>query len=255
MIPKIIHQVWLGDKERIPDDQREYMHRAKELFEREGYQYRLWDQESYEKEFSPLSGYFRKTCEAGKYGFASDEVRLRVLDRYGGIYLDTDVLVLKSLTPFLEDRCFFGYILDDSIGTAVIGMEPGFPLARTFLRRIEEEYGRTGRFPVNNDVVTALLMEDPSFLLDGREFVTKDGVHLYPRYYFEKNTAWYRGYEGGYTRHYPAGSWYKGHPFRNAVKKTARLLLGEAFVADLYNLVQRRKLPSYPRYRKDRKKR
>lgn len=254
MIPKVIHQIWLGDKEKIPTIQREYMQKAQELFEKEGYQYKLWDLKSLQKEFSPFSKYFIAACTAGKYGFASDDARLRILDRYGGIYLDTDVLVLKSLTPFLKEKCFLGYILDDSIGTAVIGMESHFPLAKEFLQRIESYYQKTGKFPVSNDIITSLLIEDESFLLNGCEFITKSGVHLYPRYYFEKNTAWYRQHKGGYTRHYPAGSWYKGHPFRNAVKRAARFLLGEALIADLYNLVQRRKLPFYLRYKKDRKK-
>ena len=254
MIPKVIHQIWLGDPKAIPEDQKRYMKDCRALFEKEGYLYRLWDMENFLAEF-PSSPYFEATCSAKKYGFASDYIRLKVLERYGGIYLDTDVKVLKSLTQFLKDKAFFGYILDDSIGTAVIGMEKDCPLADELLKRVEEVYREKKIFPVSNDVVTSYFMDDPDFLLDGKEFVTKEGYHFCPRYYFEKNTAWYRHYEGGYTRHYPAGSWHKEHPLRDAVQKVARFLLGEAFVADLYNLLQRRKNFSYPRFKQDRKRR
>jgi hypothetical protein len=69
--------------------------------------------------------YVQEAYEAKKYAFVSDYVRLWALEREGGVYLDTDVEVLRPLDNLLDDTAFIG--LEESLallpGTCVMGCE------------------------------------------------------------------------------------------------------------------------------------
>ena len=100
MIPKIIHYIWLGDNP-IPtaiqgciDSWRQVMPDFKLMF---------WDDEAI-KEINML--FVKEALSVKKWAFASDVVRLWALSKYGGIYLDTDVMVIKSFDPFLSEHAF-----------------------------------------------------------------------------------------------------------------------------------------------------
>jgi len=83
-----------------------------------------WDESNFDIAAAPL--YVRQAYEARKYAFVSDYVRLWALEQYGGVYVDTDVKVLKSYEPLLNDTAFIG--LEESKahlpGTCVMGCEP-----------------------------------------------------------------------------------------------------------------------------------
>lgn len=82
-----------------------------------------WDESNFDIATAPL--YVRQAYEARKYAFVSDYVRLWALEQYGGVYVDTDVKVLKSYEPLLNDTAFIG--LEESKrhlpGTCVMGCE------------------------------------------------------------------------------------------------------------------------------------
>ena len=66
----------------------------------------------------------------------ADVIRLEVLLREGGIYLDIDVLCINSLTPLRGHACVMGMEGDHDLCNAVILAEPG----AEFLRLWHEEY-------------------------------------------------------------------------------------------------------------------
>lgn len=76
-----------------------------------------------------------------KYAFVSDYVRINALYKYGGIYLDTDVEVLKSFNPFLTETGFLGFENRTTVGTAVMACEKGADFARRMI-----EYYRSHPF-------------------------------------------------------------------------------------------------------------
>ena len=67
----------------------------------------------------------KQAFEAKKYAFAADYIRLFALYNYGGIYLDSDVLVYKSFDPLLNLPYFIGHDQICAFEAAVIGCEPG----------------------------------------------------------------------------------------------------------------------------------
>ena len=121
MIPKIIHYIWFGNNPLTP--------LAKECLaswheHMPDWKIMRWDETNFSIADAPL--YVRQAYEARKYAFVSDYVRLWALEQYGGVYVDTDVKVLKSYEPLLNDTAFIG--LEESKahlpGTCVMGCEP-----------------------------------------------------------------------------------------------------------------------------------
>ena len=99
-IPKIIHYCWFGGNElsvkavECIDSWRRFC---------PDYEIREWNEQNYDVERIP---YIRDAYREKKWAFVSDYVRLDVVYRYGGIYLDTDVEVIKPLDCFLEQDLF-----------------------------------------------------------------------------------------------------------------------------------------------------
>lgn len=56
-----------------------------------------------------------------KWAFVSDYVRLDILNKFGGIYLDIDMLLLKPLDDLLIHSCFLGAEDSDYISCGIIG--------------------------------------------------------------------------------------------------------------------------------------
>lgn len=94
-----------------------------------------WDESNFDV---AQNRYCREAYEAGKWAFVSDYARLWVLVRYGGIYLDTDVELLRSLDSFLEHDAFAGFEDDRSIQTGIMGCGKGFSLFNEFLEEYED---------------------------------------------------------------------------------------------------------------------
>ncbi len=102
MIPKVIHYCWFSGEEmpqiikNCIDSWHRYM---------PDYEYRLWDMESIRGIDIP---FVREALECRKWAFAADYVRVWAVEKYGGIYIDSDVEMLGSLDRFLSDRMFIG---------------------------------------------------------------------------------------------------------------------------------------------------
>lgn len=102
MIPKRIHYCWFGGNP-IPQFLQECMLSWREKCP--DYEIVGWTEKNYDVDK------YRFTKEAynrGKYGFVSDVARLDILYQYGGIYLDTDVALLKNLDDLLYQPGFIG---------------------------------------------------------------------------------------------------------------------------------------------------
>ena len=61
--------------------------------------------------------YTREAYAVKKYAFVSDVARLYALYEFGGIYFDTDIIVLKKFSNLLYDKSFLGYEANNVIGT------------------------------------------------------------------------------------------------------------------------------------------
>ncbi len=117
MIPKIIHYCWFGKGEK-PESVLNCIETWKTNLP--DYQIKEWNESNFD--VTNLQ-YTLEAYNAKKYAFVSDVCRLYCLIKEGGIYLDTDVQVLKSFDNFLLNESFIGLETKKQIGTAVIGAQ------------------------------------------------------------------------------------------------------------------------------------
>lgn len=128
MIPKIIHYCWIsGDP--FPEKIQKCVDSWKKFLP--DYEVVLWD---YEKSHSIGSRYVTEAIANKRYAFAADYIRFYALYTYGGIYLDSDVEVLKSFDDLLSLQYFIG---KENSGNdwepAIIGAEVGIPWMKKVL--------------------------------------------------------------------------------------------------------------------------
>lgn len=140
MIPKVIHYCWLSNDPLPKKIQFCIDSWAKKIPD---YEVVLWDFNRFPKD---RSIWVSEAFDAKKYAFAADYIRFYALYNYGGIYLDSDVEVLKNFDEFLNLPYMLGCEnLSGNIEAAVIGAEKGFVPFKKMLDYYE------GRHFVNTD--------------------------------------------------------------------------------------------------------
>lgn len=102
-IPKIIHYCWVGGKPK-PQSVLYCIESWKRCCP--DYEIREWNESNYD---FTKNEYMRQAYEAKKWGFVPDYARLDIIYEYGGIYLDTDVEMLRSPDELLGQDGFMGF--------------------------------------------------------------------------------------------------------------------------------------------------
>ena len=102
-IPKVIHYCWFGRGE-LPRLAEKCIQSWKKYCP--DYEIVCWNEDNFDIN---QNKYAREAYEAGKWAFVSDYVRLKVLYDEGGIYLDTDVELIKSLDPLVKENGYMGF--------------------------------------------------------------------------------------------------------------------------------------------------
>ena len=213
-IPKIIHYCWFGrnpKSELILKCMQSWQNYLPE------YQVIEWNEDSFDID---SNNYVKQAYKAKKWAFISDYVRLYALYEHGGIYLDTDVEVFKSLDRFLEHSAFSGfenYMGNLSPITAVMGSVPKGIWVENLL-----QYYKNKDFIINNQmdlttntqIITTQLKQKYNIKIDDSYQVLADDIHIYPSDYLcnkSKNT---------YAIHHFNASWIpKHHKFLSKIKK------------------------------------
>lgn len=103
MIPKIIHYCWVGNVPK-PKSVLYCIESWKKYCP--DYEIREWNEENYN---FFKNEYMCQAYEARKWGFVPDYARLDIIYQYGGIYLDTDVEIIKNFDELLERKAFMGF--------------------------------------------------------------------------------------------------------------------------------------------------
>lgn len=167
MIPKIIHYCWLsGDP--YPEDIKKCIQSWKEILP--DYEFWLWDTNRFNIESTPWT---KQAFEMKKYAFAADYIRLYALYNYGGIYLDSDILVYKSFNDLLHLPYFIGEDYTHSFEPAVIGTEP----KNTWIKDCLDSYNNQNFILDNNQLnMIPLPVKFKNILQNKYEFISINKV-------------------------------------------------------------------------------
>ena len=129
-----------------------------------------------------------QTYLAGKYGFTVDCARLDIIYKYGGIYLDTDVGILKPLDELLENNCFMGFETHKSVALCLgFGAEAGNNTILSLMKKYDDmsfvlPNGELNLRPspgIQTEVLIGLGLS-----ANGKEQIIDNGCHIYPKSYF-----------------------------------------------------------------------
>lgn len=207
MIPKKIHYCWFG-KNPLPELAQNCIASWKKYCP--DYEIIEWNEENFDLSSNK---YVQEAYEAKKWAFVSDYVRLYALVNHGGVYMDTDVELLKPIDRFLEHKAFSGFEAADRIPTGIMACEKEHPLFTELLHDYDNrrflldngEYDTT----TNVTTITNICLEHG--LLLNNQTQTVCGFTLYPNDYFCPKDAITKDIhltENSYCIHHFDGSWY-----------------------------------------------
>ena len=134
MIPKIIHYCWFGGNP-LPTDVKRCIESWKKMCP--DYEIKRWDESNFDVNAHPFT---KAAYEAKAWAFVSDYARLKVVCDNGGIYLDTDVELLKNLDSLREYQCYIGvqqagHLCNTGLG---FGATKSNPVVQQMLRKYDE---------------------------------------------------------------------------------------------------------------------
>ena len=245
MIPRKIHFCWLsGDP--LPPSIKKCMDTWKKVMP--DYEWKLWNTENFDVNSIP---YVKEAYEKRKWAFAADYIRVYALYTEGGIYLDSDVKVLKRFDDFLKYSFFSSmeyhpepvkrdgvlnmineegirmvddYIPNIQIQAAVMGAQAGCP----FLKEILDWYGERhfvhpdGSFATDliSPMIYARIAEKYGFRYTDKEQDLEGNMKIFPSDIFAGNK--YECTSKSYAIHMCAHSWHDS--FYEKVRKFLKKL-------------------------------
>lgn len=200
MIPKVIHYCWFGGKP-IPQELKNYMSTWSCFCP--DYEIKLWNEDNFNIDSHP---FVQSAYEARNFAYVSDYVRAFVLNKFGGIYLDTDVELKESLNNFLDNEAFSGF---ESKGYPFTSAVWGSIANHSFTTRMLGYYDSIGNYsdklPTNVVIGSKFLIEefgvDPT--LNKKQIGNNkvNSFHIYPSTHFCLDLP------KNYSTHHFYGSW------------------------------------------------
>jgi mannosyltransferase OCH1-like enzyme len=150
-IPKLIHYCWYGRSPMTELGQR-CLQTWREVMP--DYTIVRWD----EDRINTTSPYVKSAYKQKRYAFVADYMRLLALYNEGGIYMDTDVEVVRPFDDLLDKVFFIGRESPTSVGVGIIGATKGHPFLKVILNILDAE-AKSGKisFQPLPELVYALL--------------------------------------------------------------------------------------------------
>lgn len=189
MIPKIIHYCWFGGNP-LPDLAVKCITSWKKFFPE--YEIKEWNEKNFDLN---CCDYVKEAYDAKKWAFVSDYARFWILYKYGGIYFDTDVEVIKNMDDIIEKGAFMGCEITDEEGSDFsvwvnpglgLGVNPGVDLYKEILESYQtshfiNEFGKCD-YKTVVERTTGILKQ--YCFKNVNEIQKIGGVYIYPKEYF-----------------------------------------------------------------------
>ena len=223
IIPRIIHGIWLSG-----DPMPELYVRCLESWKKyvPDYDIKIWDLESYEPDHCL---FFEQAIAHKNWSFASDYARADLLYRYGGVYMDLDVEMLRPIDDLLYNDAYMSFESLDRIECGSgMGAYPGHPI----LKEICESYERRpylredGSWDTSTCPVRYTEVIEKHGLKKNGGFQSVEDITIYP---FEMltgksfDTGITYSTESSYTLHHHNGSWIPDKAHRAVYERYERI--------------------------------
>ena len=208
VIPKIIHYCWFGGKEK-PDSVIRCVESWKKYCP--DYKIKEWNDSNFDIH---VSDYCMEAYAAKRWAFVADYARLFFLYKYGGIYMDTDVEVIRPFDPLMNHNGFLCFENNNYVSIGTFGVAVKSPLVWDFLESYKNRHFKradgTYDTTTNLKIITQVLLERYGIRLNGKEQILLGDVLLLPMEAFIAKsylTGWIMKDERTYAIHHYSATW------------------------------------------------
>jgi len=255
MIEKKIHYVWLGTKE-IPEKFAEFIKNWEQLHP--DWVIIKWNEENFD---CNGNDWVKLALKEKNYALAADVIRSWALLNHGGVYLDTDIELIKPFDELAEENDFFiGYETDFWFGCAVLGAQKGHKIMSEVFERYlmpvnKFDKGSNMLCVLNFSAVIKRLYDTK---LNGKTKKIEDNAlllstdYFFPQHYITRRT---KTTKNTIAIHHYSSAWYSiGKLIGINVAKFARIVLGRHIFGLFERIARRRMLGKLKREFKNRTK-
>ncbi|MEP1488773.1 MAG: glycosyltransferase [Algibacter sp.] len=245
MIPKVIHYCWFG-KGKMPklaeiciESWNKYL---------PDYKLYLWNEDTFDVN-SNL--YTKQAYELKKFAFVTDYVRLYALYEHGGIYMDTDVEVLRNMDYFLQYPAFSGFEDEINIPTGLMASKKGGDWVKYLLSYYDNRSFilADGNYDtMTNTATIGRMTKELGFIPNNKYQCINNEIHIFPKDYFCPKSQISGRIEltnNTYCIHHFSGSWMPAKTKRlTGLKRLLMRVIGVKnveFLIKIFNLEKLKK--------------
>lgn len=235
LIPKVIHYCWFG-RQPLPISVKDCIQSWEKYLPE--YEIIEWNEDNFDL---GINSFAKEAYDSQKYAFVTDYVRLHVLYHFGGIYMDTDVEILRSVNQFLVHPAFSGFENENYIPTAIMGSHKKNKWIEILLNYYENRKFilDDGKFDTTTNVkiISNLSMKNFDVKMNNT-FQNVEGVFvLYPKDFFcpkSYKTGKINLTENTHAIHHFSGSWLDSESIK---KRKHNHQIGRIFGERIGNLI------------------
>lgn len=183
-IPEIIHYCWFG-KKPLPKLALKCIGSWRKFFP--DFEIKEWNENNFDVNVIP---YTAESYRRGKFAFVSDYARYWILYKFGGIYFDTDVEVIRSFRDIIERGPFLGIEKDRNLLSVAPGLGMGALPDMEFYKEMTGFF-KAWKTQPQTPQPEALLVKVTTELMIKKGFKredifqTIDGINIYPSDFFD----------------------------------------------------------------------